>query len=184
MHFPEDEVDKFTMKMAKGSEQDVEALYTLARLLEWTQGRAELSFPDAPPDPGSEEGRAYLAAQMQQLGDDGVAGRVWRAAGNLDTLLSNDNAIINPALDHLDVHPRFAAVPRVDGFEHGVLWRDGAGRLAQVDVAVLVDGEVWVVLQRVGTEGRPPSVAETPFLERGNVLLRGEGGWRREPPAT
>lgn len=100
-----------TMRMAKASAQDIAATYELANLMQdIAAGRYPATDEEAEAptwfDSSNREHLEYLHRRMVGLAE---RGSLFRVVGGLDTLLSPANALVDPAVDHLALHPRLIA---------------------------------------------------------------------------
>lgn len=98
------------MLMAKATDQDMDAAMELANLMD-AIGRgyypASPGDEDAPLNFDSDdiEHLKHLHDRIKAIAE---AGSLFRVVGGLSVLLSPENAVVDPGVDHIALHPRFA----------------------------------------------------------------------------
>lgn len=101
------ETKTISLRIAKAGKEDLDVLYRLANILDWVEHRGDVEGSGGPYYRDSGGSCEFLLDAIERLAEDGAGGRIWRAVGNLATLLDSRNAVVDPDADHVALHPRF-----------------------------------------------------------------------------
>lgn len=171
------------LRMAKASREDIAAAGELASILDniWRGYYPAYDGAEDSPtffDADKREHLEFLYERIRVLAD---RGSLFRVVLGLETLLSDANAIVDPDLDHLELHPRFKALEAPEGFARLSLWQDADG-FARVQGVVDVAGVQWAVMRRWREDDDPKHPRlRRPFLFAVKSMQRGDDGWRHVP---
>lgn len=112
------ESKKIGVRMAKANAKDMEAAFEMAGLLEAMERGfypAREGDEDAPTHFESDDIR-HVQFLLDRLDEIARKGSLFRVVGGLDTLLSPNNAVVDPDDDCIALHPRFTQAPTVVGW--------------------------------------------------------------------
>lgn len=101
----------FSVRMAKATQQDIDAAFELSSILD-ALDRGYYPSRETDEDPPTyfdSDDRDHLQYLHERLTDIASRGSLFRVVGGLSTLLAPENAIVDPDDDCIALHPRFSA---------------------------------------------------------------------------